>query len=110
MKIFIPGQIASAADVNDNFNEVSTRITDLANAIQTGTIGLGNIGPGDNTDAAIAFPRAFTKKPIVLVQTGNQRLIIAAYDITPTGFHYWAYNNTSGISAPTELMWLAIAL
>lgn len=110
MKTFIPGTIARAEDVNTNFEELQTLINDLKNTLQTGTIGLGNIGPGDNVDEPITFPRAFTKKPVVLVQTGNQRLIVAAYDITPAGFHYWAYNNTSGISAATELMWLAIAL
>lgn len=110
MKKFVPGEIARAEDVNGNFDELKQAIDALTGALQTGAISLGNIGPGDNTDATIKFPKPFTLPPKVFLQTGNQRLILAAYDITPTSFHYWAYNNTSGISASTELMWLAVGL
>ena len=110
MKTFIPGTIARAEDVNTNFEELQTLINDLKNSLQTGTAPIGNLSPGDSTDAVITVPKPFSKPPLVFLQTGNQRIIAAAYDITPTGFHYWLYNNTTGASATTNLMWLAIAL
>lgn len=110
MKTFIPGTIARAEDVNTNFEELQTLINDLRNTLQTGTVPIGNLSPGDSADAVITFPKPFAKPPLVFLQTGNQRIIPASYDITTSNFHYWLYNNTNGASAATTLMWLAIAL
>ena len=47
---------------------------------------------------------------MVFMQSQNQRLNLAAWDITATGFTWMAHNNPSGTSAFAQLMWVAIAL
>ena len=111
MKKFVPGEIARAEDVNSNFAELKEGLDRLLTGIQVGKVAVGSLQPGEQTNSyTVTFPKPFKKAPTVLMQSQNQRLNLAAWDITTTGFTWMAHNNTSAASAYAELMWLAIDL
>lgn len=111
MKTFTPGEIARAEDVNANFAELKSATDKLATAFQVGQVAVTSLRPGEQTHYyKVPFPRRFTNTPTVLMQSQNQRLNVAAWDITPEGFTWMAHNNTSGASDPTQIMWAAISL
>lgn len=111
MKKFVPGEIARAEDVNGNFAELKDVLDRLLGGIQIGQVAVGSIQPGDQTNSyTVQFPKPFKKPPMVFMQSQNQRLNLAAWDITATSFTWMAHNNTSGTSAYSQLMWVAIAL
>nr|DAX42129.1 MAG TPA: H-type lectin domain [Caudoviricetes sp.] len=111
MKTFVPGEIARAEDVNANFAELKAVTDKLGAAIQIGKIPIGNLQPGEASNSyTVPFPKRFAKAPMVFMQSQNQRLNLAAWNITPEGFTWMAHNNTSGTSAPADLMWVAISL
>lgn len=111
MKTFVPGEIARAEDVNQNFAELKTATDKLTAAFQLGQVAINSLQPGEATNSyKIAFPKRFAKAPMVFMQSQNQRLNIAAWDITPEGFTWMAHNNTGGASAYAQIMWVAISL
>jgi hypothetical protein len=111
MKKFVPGEIARAEDVNANFDELKQAIDALTNGLQTGQISVGSLQPGEQSNFyKVSFPKRFAKAPMVFMQSQNQRLNVAAWDITADGFTWMAHNNTSGASAFAQLMWLAVAI
>lgn len=111
MKTFVPGEIARAEDVNANFAELKTATDKLTAAFQIGQVAVNSIQPGDQTNSyKVTFPRRFAKAPMVFMQSQNQRLNVAAWDITPEGFTWMVHNNTSGASAYAQIMWVAISL
>lgn len=111
MKTFVPGEIARAEDVNANFAELKEATDRFAAAFQIGQIAVGSLQPGATTNSyTVKFPKRFSKPPMVFMQSQNQRLNLAAWDITADSFTWMAHNNTSGASAYAQLMWLAIAL
>lgn len=111
MKTFVPGEIARAEDVNANFAELKAATDKLTTAFQVGQVAVPSLQPGGQTHYyKVPFPRRFTKTPMVFMQSQNQRLNVAAWDITPEGFTWMVHNNTSGTSDPTQIMWVAISL
>lgn len=111
MKKFVPGEIARAEDVNANFDELKQASDALTNGLQTGQIAVGSLQPGEQTNFyTVSFPKRFAKAPMVFMQSQNQRLNVAAWDISPEGFTWMAHNNTSGASSSAQIMWLAVAL
>lgn len=111
MKTFVPGEIARAEDVNANFAELKELVDRLAGAFQIGQIPINYLQPGEQSNTyTVPFPKAFKKPPMVFMQSQNQRLNLAAWDITASSFKWMAHNNTGATSAPANLMWVAIAL
>lgn len=111
MKTFVPGEIARAEDVNANFAELKTATDKLNAAFQVGQVAVNGMGPGEQTNSyRVPFPKRFSKPPMVFMQSQNQRLNVAAWDITADGFTWMVHNNTSGASAFAQIMWLAIAI
>ena len=111
MKTFVPGEIARAEDVNANFAELKAIADKLTAALQVGQVYVHPIQPGNSTNYyKVEFPKRFDKAPMVFMQSQNQRLNTAAWDITPEGFTWMAHNSTSGLSAETQIMWVAISL
>lgn len=111
MKTFVPGEIARAEDVNQNFAELKAATDKLTTTFQVGQVYVYPLQPGDQTAFyKVSFPKRFDKAPMVFMQSQNQRLNVAAWDITPEGFTWMAHNNTSGASAGTQVMWLAVSL
>lgn len=109
MKVFVPGEIARAEDVNANFAELKEAVDRLVNGRQHGTVHLGQYQPNESYEASVTFPRPFTSTPHVAVSCGNQRVRIAIYDITPTGFKYYGWNDTGGFSQSANFDWIALA-
>lgn len=108
----ISDRVADAPAINQR---AMTRIEDILSAlsdrIQTGSLALGNISPGETTNTyTLVFPRPFKTTPKVFIQSENQRLNTAAWDISATSFKWMAHNNTNATSAPASLMWLAVAI
>ena len=111
MKKFVPGEIARAEDVNANFAELRDSLDQLLGGIQIGEILINYLQPGEASNTyTVTFPKPFKKPPKVFMQSQNQRLNLAAWDITATSFKWMAHNNTGATSAPAGLMWVAIAL
>lgn len=111
MKTFVPGEIARAEDVNQNFAELKAATDKLTAAFQLGQVALNSLQPGEQTGSyKVPFQRRFAKTPMVFMQSQNQRLNVAAWDITPEGFTWMAHNNTSGASAFSQIMWVAISI
>lgn len=111
MKTFVPGEIARAEDVNGNFAELKNAVDKLTTAFQFGQVYVYPLTPGAQTSYyKVQFTKRFDKAPIVLMQSQNQRLNAAAWDITPEGFTWMVHNNTSGASDATQIMWAAISL
>lgn len=108
----ISDRVADAPAINQrSMTQVESVLSTLADRIQTGAVSLGNIIAGEATGTfGVTFERPFKTTPKVFLQSENQRLTTAAWDITPTGFKWMVYNNTSGTSAPASVMWLAIAI
>ena len=104
MKTFVPGEIARAEDVNANFAELKAATDKLTAAFQVGQVAVNSLSPGEQTNAyKVPFPKRFSKPQ-------NQRLNVAAWDITADGFTWMVHNNTSGASAFAQIMWLAVAI
>lgn len=108
----ISDRVADAPAINQRaMTRVEDALAALSDRLQTGSVALGNINAGEATNTyTVVFPRPFKTTPKVFIQSENQRLTTAAWDISATGFKWMAYNNTSGISAPASLMWLAVAI
>lgn len=90
-------------------NRIDT-LFDAAHArIQTGTLALNSMNPGEQTNTySVTFTRPFTTAPVVIAQSENQRHNVAIWNVTATGFNWLVLNNTSGVSAAASVMWAAI--
>lgn len=111
MKKFVPGEIARAEDVNANFAELQTGLDKLLGGIQLGQVAVNSMSPGEASNTyTVPFTKRFAKPPMVFMQSQNQRLNVAVWDITTDGFKWMVHNNTSGNSAFAHIMWVAIAL
>ena len=92
MKKFVPGEIARAEDVNANFAELKQLID-----------------RNQGYEAQVAFSKPFRKVPNIAISCSNQRLRIAVYEVTTTGFKYYGWNDTSGAnSADAYFDWIAV--
>lgn len=111
MKTFVPGEIARAEDVNANFNEVKMLADRVFYGIQSGSVSIGSYAPNLTNEATLTFPRAFQTIPRVTVAVASQRLRVAVYGITKTGFKYYIWNDTDAISGGENTMqWIATIL
>lgn len=108
----ISDRVADAPAINQRaMTRVEDTLAALSDRLQTGSVALGNLNPGEATNTyTVVFPRPFKTQPKVFMQSENQRLNTAAWDISATGFKWMAFNNTSGTSAFASLMWLAVAI
>lgn len=90
-------------------NRIDT-LFDAAHArIQTGTLALNSMNPGEQTNTySVTFNRPFTTAPVVIAQSENQRHNVAIWNVTATGFNWLVLNNTGGTSAAASVMWVAI--
>lgn len=110
MKKFVPGEIARAEDVNANFAELKTVTDKLANGIQTGRVGLGAYKPNETYSKSVTFPRPFAAPPFIAVSCTSQRLRIAIYSVTATGFSFYGWNDTSAANGDDATFdWIAIS-
>lgn len=108
MKTFVPGEIARAEDVNANFSELKQLIDRLASSRQQGRVSLGQYSPNQGYEAKVQFGRPFRKVPNVAISCANQRLRVAIYAVTTTGFTYYGWNDTNGAnSADAYFDWIA---
>lgn len=111
MKTFVPGEIARAEDVNGNFNELKTLIDKALNGIQSGTLTTGSYAPGETYEGTVKFPNAFSSIPRVTMSVASQRLRVAVYGISTTGFTYYIWNDTNGQSGgENSAQWIATTL
>lgn len=91
MKTFIPGQIASAKDVNDNFTELSNRTKAIETTIKTlhqiKVIPYSGSANSNYLNAALSFGQTYAKPPAVwAVNTGGNTLhLVRVYATTTTG-------------------------
>lgn len=89
---------------------IDTLFTAADDRIQTGTVDLGPVGYGEQTETfTVTFPKPFTSQPVVFMQSGNQRHNVAVWNVTATGFNWMVHNNTNAHAANTTLMWIAVA-
>lgn len=108
MKTFVPGEIARAEDVNANFAELKQLIDRLASSRQQGRVGIGSYGPGQTSEIKVSFTKPFRKVPNIAISCSNQRLRLAVYNVTQTGFTCYLWNDTGGInSADAYFDWVA---
>jgi hypothetical protein len=111
VKTFVPGEIARAEDVNGNFSELKGLIDKALNGIQSGMFSTGSYRPGEAYEGTVKFPRAFASVPRVTVAVASQRLRIAVYGISTTGFTYYLWNDTDGQSGgENSAQWIATTL
>lgn len=111
MKTFVPGEIARAEDVNGNFSELKGLIDKALGGIQSGTLTTGSYAPGETYEGTVKFPRAFAAAPRVTMSVASQRLRVAVYSITATGFTYYIWNDTTGQSGgENSAQWIATTL
>lgn len=91
MKTFIPGQIASAKDVNDNFTELSNRTKALETTIKTlhqlQVIPYSGSANSNYLNATLSFGQTYAKPPAVwAVNTGADTMhLYRVYSVTTTG-------------------------
>lgn len=108
MKTLVPGEIARAEDVNANFAELKQLIDRLASSRQQGRVGIGAYGPNQTGEGNVSFAKPFRKVPNIAMSCSNQRLRIAIYNVTQTGFTYYLWNDTGGInSSDAYFDWIA---
>ena len=108
MKTFVPGEIARAEDVNANFAELKQLIDRVVSSRQQGRVGIGAYAPDQRGEGKVSFAKPFRKVPLVAISCANQRLRIAVYNVTTTGFTYYVWNDTSGAnSADAYFDWVA---
>lgn len=108
MKTFVPGEIARAEDVNANFAELKQLIDLLASSRQQGRVPLGQYSPNQGYEAKVQFGRPFRKVPNVAISCANQRLRVAIYAVTTTGFTYYGWNDTNSANdASAYFDWVA---
>lgn len=90
-------------------NRIDT-LFDAAHArIQTGTLALNSMQPGEQTNTySVTFNRQFSTMLVVIAQSENQRHNVAIWNVTATGFNWLVLNNTGGVSAAASVMWVAI--
>lgn len=90
-------------------NRIDTLFDAVHARIQTGTLALNSMNPGEQTNTySVTFNRPFTTAPVVIAQSENQRHNVAIWNVTATGFNWLVLNNTSGVSAAASVMWAAI--
>jgi H-type lectin domain len=94
VKVFVPGEIARAEDVNSNFAELKQLIDRLISSRQQGRVSLGQYAPNEGYEAKVSFAQPFRKVPNIAISCANQRLRIAIYNVTATGFTYYGWNDT----------------
>lgn len=90
MKTFIPGQIASAKDVNDNFTELLNRTKAIETTIKTlhqiKVIPYSGSANSNYLNATINFGETYTKPPVVWATNtgGNTLHLVRIYAVTTT--------------------------
>lgn len=99
MKVFVPGEIARAEDVNANFAELKQLIDRLISSRQQGRVSLGQYAQNEGYEAKVSFAQPFRKVPNIAISCANQRLRIAIYNVTTTGFTYYGWNDTDSPNA-----------
>lgn len=108
MKTFVPGEIARAEDVNANFAELKQLIDRVVSSRQQGRVSLGQYTPNQGYEAKVSFGKPFRKVPNIAISCANQRLRVAIYNVTTTGFTYYGWNDTSAPnSADAYFDWIA---
>jgi hypothetical protein len=78
--------------------------------MQSGTAGYPGLGSQDQTvEYTVTFFRPFPVAPRVFMQADNQRVTLAVWDISRTGFKWMARNNSSGNSSAGSALWFALS-
>lgn len=109
MKKFVPGEIARAEDVNSNFDELKQLVDKLIGSRQQGQVSLGQYQPGETYEKTVSFPKAFNTVPMVAISCSNQRIRLAVYNVTTTGFTFYGWNDTGAAnSSDTHFDWIAL--
>lgn len=98
-KIPYPTASDRIADYPTIAKELAEKIERLYASQQRGRVGIGAYGPGQTGEATMTFARAFKKPPNVAISCSNQRIRLAIYEVTTTGFKYYVWNDTGGINS-----------
>lgn len=78
--------------------------------MQAGNVGYPGLGSQDQTtEYTVTFFRPFPVAPRVFMQADNQRITLAVWGITRTGFKWMARNNSNGNSAAGGATWFAVS-
>lgn len=99
-KIPYPTASDRIADYPTIAKELAEKIERLYASQQRGRVNLGAYQPGETYEAVVTFARGFKKPPNVAISCSNQRVRIAIYEVTTTGFKYYGWNDTSGANSP----------
>lgn len=92
-------------------NTIDTLLTAASDRIQTGSVALNQLSPGEQTNTyTVTFTKPFTALPVVIAQSENQRHNVAIWNVSSTGFSWMVLNNTNGTSAAASVMWVAIGV
>jgi len=92
-------------------NTIDTLLTAASDRIQTGSVALNQLSPGEQTNTyTVTFAKPFTALPVVIAQSENQRHNVAIWNVSSTGFSWMVLNNTNGTSAAASVMWVAIGV
>lgn len=94
-KIPYPTASDRIADYPTIAKELAEKIERLYASQQRGRVNLGGYQPGETYEASVTFPRAFKTPPNIAVACSNQRIRLAIYEVTTTGFKYFGWNDTS---------------
>ena len=107
-KIPYPPASDRIADSPTIAKELAEKIARLYASQQRGRVSLGQYQPNETYEAHVTFPRAFRKLPNISVSCSNQRLRLAIYEVTATGFKYFGWNDTSAANnASAYFDWIA---
>ena len=100
------------ADIAAISQRAATRVEDLLSRVigsrQQGRVPMGQYPPAETYEKEITFPRAFSKVPNIAISCSNQRLRIAIYNVTTTGFTFYGWNDTAAPNShDTYFDWVA---
>jgi hypothetical protein len=103
-------KVVDVAAINQRAaNTIDTLLTAASDRIQTGSLALNQLYPGEQTNTyTVTFTKPFAAQPVVIAQSENQRHNVAIWNVSSTGFSWMVLNNTNGTSAAASVMWVAI--
>lgn len=89
-------------------NTIETLLTRIINSRQQGRVALGQYQPNQSYSAKVTFSRPFRKTPNITISCSNQRLRLAIYEASASGFTYFCWNDTNAPNdASAYFDWIA---
>lgn len=105
----ISDRVADAPAINQRQSQkLEELLTRIINSRYQGRVSLGQYQPNQSYSAKINFARPFRKTPNIAISCSNQRLRLAIYDVSPSGFTYFCWNDTNSPNdASAYFDWIA---